>query len=83
MAPFIFAPDMAMTTSDLAFVLHKLGFAAALICVLLALTVFAVLLLMEHEPVGQAAVRALPLMFFAIFGLLGAAMMRLMGRRTH
>ena len=72
-----------MTTTDLAFVLRKLGLAAALICVLLSLTVFAVLLVMQHEPVGQAALRALPLMVFALFGLFGAAMTRLIGRRTH
>lgn len=83
MAPFIFARDMAMTAIDLAFVLHKLGFATALICVLLSLTVFAVLLVMEHETVGQAAVRALPLMLFALFGLFGAAMTRLIGRRAR
>ncbi|WP_314959256.1 hypothetical protein [Bradyrhizobium cosmicum] len=72
-----------MTTTDLAFVLRKLGFAAALICVLLSLTVFAVLLVVEHEPVGQAAARALPLMAFALFGMFGAAMTWVIGRRTR
>ncbi|MET4020687.1 hypothetical protein [Bradyrhizobium sp. S3.2.12] len=69
-----------MTTTDFAFVLRRLGLAAALICVLLSLTVFAVLLIVEHEPVGQAAAHALPLMVYALFG---AAMTRLIGRRTH
>ncbi|MCK1739461.1 hypothetical protein IVA80_00865 [Bradyrhizobium sp. 139] len=72
-----------MTTTDLAFVLRKLGLAAALICVLLSLTVFAVLLVMQHEPVGQAALRALPLLVFALFGAFGAAMTRLIGRQTE
>lgn len=72
-----------MTTADFAFIVRKLGLAAALICVLLSLTVFSVLLVVEHEPVGQAALRALPLMVFALFGLFGAAMTRLIGRRTH
>ncbi|MGY8708978.1 hypothetical protein RAD16_24835 [Bradyrhizobium sp. 18BD] len=72
-----------MTTTDFAFVMRKLGLAAAFICVLLSLTVFCVLLVMEHEPVGQAALRALPLMFFAIFGLFGAAMTLLIGRRAR
>ncbi|MBR0747554.1 hypothetical protein JQ582_26825 [Bradyrhizobium japonicum] len=72
-----------MTTNDFAFVLRKLGLAAALICVLLSLTVFAVLLIVEHEPVWQAAAHALPLMVYALFGLFGAAMTRLIGRRTH
>lgn len=71
-----------MATTDLAFVLRKLGLAAALICVLLSLTVFAVLLVREHDPIGQAALRALPLMAFALFGVFGAAMTRLIGRRT-
>ncbi|WFU74045.1 MULTISPECIES: hypothetical protein [unclassified Bradyrhizobium] len=72
-----------MTATDFAAVLRKLGLAAALICALLSLTVFAVLLIMQHEPAAQAAVRALPLMVFALFGLFGAAMTRLIGRRTH
>ncbi|WP_143199459.1 hypothetical protein [Bradyrhizobium sp. NAS80.1] len=72
-----------MTTADLAFVLRKLGVAAALICVLLSLTVFLVLVVREHEPVGEAASRALPLMVFALFGAFGAAMTRLVGRQTH
>lgn len=72
-----------MTTTDLAFVLRKLGLAAALICVLLSVTVFAVLLVMQHESVGQAALRALPLLAFALFGAFGAAMTRLIGRQTE
>jgi len=80
---FIFAPDQVMTATDFAFVLRRLGLAAALICVLLSLTVFSVLLLVENEPVGQAASQALPLMVYAMFGLFGAAMARLIGRRTH
>jgi hypothetical protein len=72
-----------MTATDFASVARKLGLAAALICILLSLTVFAVLLIVEHEPAGQAALHALPLMFFAMFGLFGAAMTRLIGRRTH
>ncbi|OKO81275.1 hypothetical protein AC629_25980 [Bradyrhizobium sp. NAS80.1] len=76
-------PDQFMTTADLAFVLRKLGVAAALICVLLSLTVFLVLVVREHEPVGEAASRALPLMVFALFGAFGAAMTRLVGRQTH
>lgn len=83
MALFIFATDTVMTTTDFASVMRKLGLAAALICVLLGLAVFAVLLVVEHEQVGQAALRALPLMFLAVFGLFGAAMTRLIGRRTH
>ena len=71
-----------MTVTDFASVLRKLGLAAALICALLSLTVFAVLLIMQHEPAAQAAARALPLMVFALFGLFGAAMTRLIGRRT-
>ena len=72
-----------MTSTDFASVACKLGLAAALICVLLSLAVFSVLLVVEHEPVGQAALHALPLMFFAAFGLFGAAMTRLIGRRAH
>ena len=72
-----------MTATDFAFVLRRLGLAGALICVLQSLTVFAVLLVVEHEPVGQAAALALPLMVFALFGLFGVAMTRLIGRRSH
>ena len=72
-----------MTASDFASVLRKLGLAAALICALLSLTVFAVLLIMQHEPAAQAAARALPLMVFALFGQFGAAMTRLIGGRTE
>lgn len=72
-----------MTATDFAFILRKLGLAAALICALLSLTVFAVLLVIEHDPIEQAAARALPLMVFALFGVFGAAMTRLIGRRTH
>lgn len=74
---------MTMTSTDLAFVLRKLGFAAALICVLLGLSVFVVLLVREHEPAGEAALRALPLLVFALFGMFGAAMTRLIGRRAR
>ncbi|WP_143198239.1 hypothetical protein [Bradyrhizobium sp. AS23.2] len=72
-----------MTTADLAFVLRKLCVAAAFICVLLSVAVFLVLVVREHEPLGQAASRALPLMAFALFGAFGAAMTRLIGRQTH
>jgi len=72
-----------MTTTDLAFVLRRLGLAAALICVLLSLAVFLVLVVMEHQPVGQAASRALPLMVLALCGAFGAAMIRLIGRQAH
>jgi hypothetical protein len=74
------SPDSIITTTDLAFVLRKLGVAAALICALLSLTVFLVLLVMQHEPIAQAASRALPL---AIFALFGAAMTRLIRGRSH
>jgi len=72
-----------MTAKDFASVTRKLGLAAAFICILLGLSVFSVLLVVEHEPAGQAALRAVPLVFFAMFGLFGAAMTRLIGRRTH
>lgn len=72
-----------MTTTDLAFVLRRLGVAVALICVLLSLAVFLVLVVREHEPLGEAASRALPLLVFALFGAFGAAMTRLIGRQTH
>ena len=80
---FIFIPDPAMTAADFAFILRKLGLAAALICALLSLAVFTVLLVIEHDPIEQAAVRALPLMVFALFGVFGAAMTRLIGRQPH
>lgn len=72
-----------MSTTDFASVVRKLGLAAALICVLLSLTVFSVLLVVEHEPLGNAALQALPLMVYALFGLFGAAMTRLIGRHPH
>lgn len=72
-----------MTATDFASIMRKLGLAAALICVLLSLTVFSVLLIVENEPVKQAALQALPLMIYAMFGLFGAAMTRLIGRHTH
>lgn len=72
-----------MSTTDFASVVRKLGLAAALICVLLSLTVFSVLLVVEHEPLEKAALQALPLMVYALFGLFGAAMTRLIGRHPH
>lgn len=72
-----------MTATDFASVVRKLGLAAALICVLLSLAVFLVLLVVENEPAGQAALQALPLMVYALFGLFGAAMTRLIGRHPH
>jgi len=72
-----------MSTSDFAPVIRQLGLAAALICVLLSLTVVSVLLVVAHEPVGQAALHAWPLMFFAVCGAFGAAMTRLVGRRPR
>ena len=72
-----------MTATDFASVVRKLGLAAALICVLLSLAVFSVLLVWENEPAGQAALQALPLMVYALFGLFGAAMTCLIGRHRH
>ncbi len=72
-----------MTTTDLAFILRKLGLAAALIGALLSLAVFLVLLVMQHETIGQAASRALPLAAFSLFGAFGAAMTWLIERQIR
>ena len=66
-----------MTTTEVAFVLRRVGVAVALIGALLSIAVFLVLLLVQHEQVAPAAWRALPLMVFALFGAFGAGMARL------
>lgn len=66
-----------MTTID---AVRRLGVAVALICAFLSVAVFVVLLVVQHDSLAQAALRAAPLAVFALLGAFGAAMMRYLVR---
>ncbi len=69
-----------MTTIDFTDAARRLGVAVALICIFLSVAVFAVLLVVQHDSLAEAALRAAPLAAFALLGAFGAAMTRYLVR---
>ena len=69
-----------MTPATLALALWRISFGAAWFCAVLAFAVFTVLLVVEHNPLLQAAEAAMPLAAFALLGAFGARLTRLLER---
>ena len=56
--------------------LRRISIAAAIFCAALCIAVFALLLLVQHDSLAEAARGAAPLALFALFGAFGAIMTR-------
>lgn len=57
-------------------ILRRISVAAALLCGCLSIMVFALLLLVQHDSVAEAAQGSALLAMFALFGVFGAVMTR-------
>jgi hypothetical protein len=71
---------LVLRTIDFANITRRLGVAIALICAFLGVAVFVVLLVVQHDSLAQAALRAAPLAVFALLGAFGAAITRYLVR---
>ena len=60
--------------------LRRISIAAAIFCASLSIVVFALLLLVQHDSLAEAAKGATPLAVFALFGAFGAVMTRYLAR---
>ena len=60
--------------------LRRISVAAALFCGCLSIMVFALLLLVQHDSLAQAAQGSAALALFALFGVFGAVMTRYLPR---
>jgi hypothetical protein len=60
--------------------LRRISIAAAIFCASLSIVVFALLLLVQHDSLADAARGAAPLAVFALFGVYGAVMTRYLPR---
>jgi len=60
--------------------LRRVSVAAAIFCASLSIAVFALLLLVQHDSLAEAAKGAAPLAVFALCGAFGAAMTRYIPR---
>lgn len=60
--------------------LRRISIAAAIFCASLSIMVFALLLLVQHDSLAEAARGAAPLALFAMFGAFGAVMTRYLAR---
>ena len=60
--------------------LYRISVAAALFCAFLSIVVFALLLIVQHDSLVDAAQGAAPLVLFALFGAFGAVMTRYLPR---
>jgi hypothetical protein len=69
-----------MRTIDFTNVTLWLGVAVGLICAFLSVAVFVVLLVVQHDSLAEAALRAAPLAVFALLGPFGTAMTRYLVR---
>jgi hypothetical protein len=69
-----------MRTIDFTNVTLWLGVAVGLICAFLSVAVFVVLLVVQHDSLAEAALRAAPLAVFALLGAFGTAMTRYLVR---
>jgi hypothetical protein len=69
-----------MSRIDFTYIARRIGVAVALICAFLSVAVFVVLLVVQHDSLVQAALRAAPLAVFALLRAFAVAMTRYLVR---